>query len=264
MLTMEYARVMWVAEQCEGLADALRCIHRFVSISKDGTTTRLVPSHHGDIKPENILVFCRPHRPPVLQLADFGKSTYATVFNNKRPVMDVDHSAGDYTAPEVYFGEPVSSNSDVWSLCCVFLDFIEWIMPSQSAPGQPRRVLSDLEEKGIYVQGREAVRDWRRSRVGIGCVDEARYFFDTGTGEPNIWVDTVSGCSPVQMCFDSANVVLYSGCMMLKITPSVQIGCVLSWAFWTNTFCNKRPTTEYQVELCTPCCEISACPVSTL
>ncbi|KAJ4394173.1 hypothetical protein N0V93_003390 [Gnomoniopsis smithogilvyi] len=188
---MEYSRVLWVAEQCEGLADALRYIHRFVSASPDGST-RVISYHHGNIKPENILVYYSSHQRPVLQLADFGNSTCtAEVDLNGRP-HNTHHIAGDYTAPEVYFGEPVSSKSDVWSLCCVFLDFIEWLMPSQSAPGQPKRVLTDFEENWGYVQGREAFVDWRRSRVESGPEDVATYFFDTSTGELSLWIDTVS------------------------------------------------------------------------
>lgn len=245
---MEYSAVLWVAEQCEGLADGLRYLHRFASSPKVDSTS-LVPFHHGNIKPENILVFCSPHRNPVLQLADFGNSTDTTEFNHNRLPKVVDHGAEDYTAPEVYFGEPGSSKSDVWSLCCVFLDFIEWVMPSRSAPGQPKRVLNEFEEKGMYVQGREAVRDWRRSRVGSGSVDVAGYFFDTSTGGLNIWIDTVS-VRYSYMC-ECANIISYSGCTMLKTILCVQNGCVNLWAIWMNPFCNKKPVKGYQVELYT-------------
>lgn len=188
---MGYSQVLWVAEQCEGLADALRYVHHFVSTTSDGNS-EAVTYHHGNIKPENILVYCTPHQRPVLQLADFGNSDYTASFNSDRSPTHVYHSAGDYTAPEVYFGETVSSKSDVWSLCCVFLDFIEWLMPSQSAPGQPKRVLTDFEEQWGYVQGREAFVDWRRSRVDNNPEEVAAYFFDTTTGELNLWIDTVS------------------------------------------------------------------------
>lgn len=188
---MEYTQASWVAEQCEGLADALRFIHRFVCAAPDGDS-RLISYHHGNIKPENVLVYCSPHRRPVLQIADFGTSSYTTDLEYKRPFTNSNHAAGDYTAPEVYFGEPASSSSDVWSMCCIFLEFIEWIMPSQSAPGQPKRVLTDFEEAGEYVEGREAFGDWRRSRVESGAEDMASYFFDPLTGELSLWIDTVS------------------------------------------------------------------------
>ncbi|KAJ4421409.1 hypothetical protein N0V82_003790 [Gnomoniopsis sp. IMI 355080] len=188
---MDYSRVLWVAEQCEGLADALRYIHRFVSADENA---QVISYHHGNIKPENILLYFRPHQRPVLQLSDFRNSTDTTDCDpaGDRPSTNAHHGAGDYTAPEVYFGEPVSSSSDVWSLCCVFLDFIEWLMPSQSAPSQPKRVLTDLEDSWRYVQGREAFVDWRRSRVESGQEDVAAYFFDTSTGELSLWIDTVS------------------------------------------------------------------------
>lgn len=188
---MDYPRALWVAEQCEGLADALRYIHRFISTSRYDAT-RVVEFHHGDIKPENILVYCNPHQKPVLQLTGFGNSPHTTELDHTWPSTSAECGASDYVAPEVYFGEPASSSSDVWSLCCVFLEFIEWIMPSQSAPGQPRRVLTDCDENRAYVQGREAFRDWRRSRIEGGPANVAGYFFDTATGELSLWIDTVS------------------------------------------------------------------------
>lgn len=191
---LEYSQALWVAEQCEGLADGLKYIHCFVSTFPDDDNNNFIPYHHGNLKPENILVYCSPHRRPVLQIADFGSSTstHITDFACDRSLTNSNDTAGDYTAPEVYFGEPPSSSSDVWSMCCIFLEFIEWIMPSQSAPGQPKRVLTEFEEAGEYVEGREAFGDWRRSRVENGAEDVASYFFDPSTGELSLWMDTVS------------------------------------------------------------------------
>lgn len=271
---MEYPQALWVAEQCEGLADALRYIHRFVSTSPDDDS-KFSSYHHGNIKPENILVYCSPHRKPVLQIADFGTSTYSTDLEYNRPFTDSNHAVSDYIAPEVYFGEAVSSSSDVWSMCCIFLEFIEWIMPSQSAPGQPKRVLTEFEEAGEYVEGREAFGDWRRSRVESGADDVASYFFDPSTGELSLWIDTVSD-DPflkldgpgVVIILDSTRELLLmthtSGCMTLKITLFAQNGYVPWWATWMNIFFNKMPRTGYQVEIYTVGCDTYVGPVRIL
>lgn len=228
---MDYSRVLWVAEQCEGLADALRYIHRFASTDDNG---EIISYHHGSIKPENILIYFSPQQRPVLQLADFGTSTDATDMTDsdpRRPANHAYHSAGDYTAPEVYFGEPVSSKADVWSLCCVFLEFIEWLMPSQSAPNQPTRVLTDFDESWGYVQGREAFVDWRRSRVESGSEDVAAYFFDTSTGELSLWIDTVSRPFTQSLVANMGVRALtahFSGSLMRRTTTSVRNGCVAS------------------------------------
>lgn len=263
---MEYSQALWVAEQCEGLADALRYIHRFVSASSDDDS-KLISYHHGNIKPENILVYYSPHRRPVLQIADFGTSTFITDIDYDQSFTNSSHAAGDYTAPEVYFGEPSSSSSDVWSMCCIFLEFIEWIMPSQSAPGQPKRVLTEFDEAGDYVEGREAFVDWRRSRVGSSAEDAAPYFFDPSTGELSLWIDTVSDSFSDEHEVITIELLLTphsSGCTTLRITRFARNGCVLSWAIWMNTFSNKLPRTGYQVEIYTAGCDTYVGPVRIL
>lgn len=228
---LEYSQALWVAEQCEGLADALRYIHHFVSASQDDES-KFVSYYHGNIKPENILVYCSPHRRPVLQIADFGTSNYTAQVEYSPPFTNSNHAAGDYTAPEVYFGEPTSSSSDVWSMCCIFLEFIEWIMPSQSAPGQPKRVLTEFDKTGECVEGREAFSDWRRTRVESDDEDVAAYFFDPSTGEVSLWIDTVSNSRSIMIPEASAfaDISISSGCMTPRITRVARNGCVVSWA----------------------------------
>jgi NIMA (never in mitosis gene a)-related kinase len=65
---------------------------------------------HGDIKPENILVF--PGE--VHKIGDFG-------FSNKRPspdakVVDIFPGSAYYAAPELYNGEPYIYPVDMWAL----------------------------------------------------------------------------------------------------------------------------------------------------
>lgn len=197
---MEYPLVLWVAQQCEGLVDALRHVqHSLVGSSEDrngalAADGLAVHAYHVDIKPTNILAFFRPGEElPVLQLTGFGSTTHATIHEHTRLPTDGGNSAEDYVAPEVFFREPASDKSDIWSLGCVFLDFVEWLMPIVSSEGVPRRMLTEYDETlEPLVEGREAWRDWRRSYVGNGEVGVAAFYFEASSGELSEWIYTVS------------------------------------------------------------------------
>lgn len=193
--TMEYPLVLWVAQQCEGLVDALRHVQHSIVGSSDDLAVRseddlVACAHHVDINPTNILAFFRPGEEfPVLQLTGFGSTTHT------RLATDRNNDAGDYVAPEVFFQEPVSGKSDVWSLGCVFLDLVEWLMPTASSERVPRRMLTEYDKMlDPFVEGGEAWRDWRRSRVGDGDgdADVAAFYFDVSSGELSEWIYTVS------------------------------------------------------------------------
>lgn len=192
---MDLSMVLWVARQCEGLVDGLRHVQHSIQGSSDGgigvlETDKLAVSsmrefaayaHHGNIDPTTILVFPRPgHEFPALKLAYFGPKTH--------PAMS------DHVAPEVFLGRPVSGKSDIWSLGCVFLDLLEWLMPTVSSERVQRRILTmDDEMRESFVEGDEAWRDWRRTRrERDGRVDAPAFYFDVSSGGPNHWLYTVS------------------------------------------------------------------------
>lgn len=188
---IEHPRALWFIQQCGELAAAVQYLPH------DGYTT---------ISPTSIRAVFTPELEfPVLVLtcldpADGGAS----------PALDAqDVSAAasrDYIAPEVYSGEIVRgrgglarARAEVWSLGCVFLDFVEWLTPIMSSEHVPRRVLTLRDEQlPPLVEGREAWRDWRRSRVGggdgSGAARVAAFYFDASGDEPqpSEWIDTVS------------------------------------------------------------------------
>ncbi|KAI1184195.1 kinase-like domain-containing protein [Nemania serpens] len=131
----------WLIEQCSGIAQALEHLHGLAPI-----TPRIgAPNfhmRHGDIKPENILVFTpspkanthtETHASTVskpslgqLKLADFGLSKF-----HKSPTEEeVGSSAAfspTYRPPEMDIVESsISRSADIWSLGCVFLEFATW------------------------------------------------------------------------------------------------------------------------------------------
>lgn len=108
----------WIREQFGGLLGALDVLHNQYNY------------HHGNLKPENILVFdlkgrakARAKARPLgrLALADIGLTPTKLMSGAQRyepPEADERHPRHD---------EPRSRLYDVWSLGCVFLEFIIWL-----------------------------------------------------------------------------------------------------------------------------------------
>lgn len=130
----------WLIEQCLGIAQALQLLHGHTPIRPNSRARVVV--RHGDIKPENILVFAssltaenqmETHGSSVskpglgqLKLADFGLSKF-----HKSPTEEEVGSSTafspTYRPPEMDIMEAsIGRSADVWSLGCVFLEFATW------------------------------------------------------------------------------------------------------------------------------------------
>ncbi|KAK3304898.1 kinase-like domain-containing protein [Chaetomium strumarium] len=128
----------WLLSQCVGIASGLQKIHRYVTTESttderaDVSPHKKIYGRHGDIKPENILLF-RDHENSKdlgrLVLADFGLSRFhseitKTYFTYKDIVSTV-----TYRPPECDMEERhVSRSFDIWSLGCVLLEFVAWYL----------------------------------------------------------------------------------------------------------------------------------------
>lgn len=132
---------MWIVEQCLGLAEALRKIHghEFPETNSHGSERSRMIGRHGDIKPENILCFpssdknCDDEH-GVLALSDFGLARFhrtSTAFRQYKT-----HSLAvspTYRAPECDLGGKISPSWDIWTLGCVYLEFLIWYLQGWSA-----------------------------------------------------------------------------------------------------------------------------------
>jgi serine/threonine protein kinase len=78
---------------------------------------------HGDLKPENVLWL----ENGTLQVADFGLGKFHRL--ESRSGVDPQSVGGSqtYSPPELVVGEKVSRAYDIWSLGCIFLEFITWL-----------------------------------------------------------------------------------------------------------------------------------------
>lgn len=134
----DHSTVLWMAQQCSGIADGLSRIHRYESSSsKDGLSTLLIPSktvygRHGDIKPANVLLFRESRNQKdigTLILTDFGLSELNTLQSRSgRPNSDIGHSPS-YRPPECDLQHGTIDRSyDIWTLGCLYLEFITWLL----------------------------------------------------------------------------------------------------------------------------------------
>ena len=139
---------LWAAEQCFGLATALKQIHGLATwqaekrkaAKKDRDLSPGITAaeddkaadwgRHGDIKPKNILWFSKYRdRKDHLVISDLGLTRYHSEFSrSKMSASKVEGFSEAYRPPEMDLNKPISRKSDVWSLGCVFLEFCIWYL----------------------------------------------------------------------------------------------------------------------------------------
>lgn len=115
----------WAWTQIRGLADGIKRLH--------ANKTR-----HGDLKPENILIFDGDDKSGlgVLVIADVGIAKFhaeeTRVRQARNYVTTSKHGTLRYEPPEIDHpkgeGQYISRRYDCWSLGCVLLEFIIWLL----------------------------------------------------------------------------------------------------------------------------------------
>lgn len=185
----------WLAQQCHGLADGLCGIHNAqISVQELADVDPLhespqpepnaevddqdrIHGRHGDIKPDNILCFSdekNQYKRGVLKITDFGVTAFHNAKTTKVPAKRVPRTI-TYAAPEIEVSqeddEPqVSRPFDIWSLGCVYLEFITWILWGNDGvvEFEKRRMAEKVtrkkfEEDSFYsIHGRDRWTPWSR------------------------------------------------------------------------------------------------------
>ncbi|KAI2607929.1 hypothetical protein GGR54DRAFT_652019 [Hypoxylon sp. NC1633] len=148
---LDRALLSWVTEQFLGMATALRQIHHERRVlptmegENDNSATVSYYGLHGDIKPANILWFkkwdqidspykVRPKSDELLVLGDFGTGRFH---------RDIGRDGGDrpvgfsptYRPPELDVTGATSRASDIWSLGCVLLECVTWMLRGREGVG---------------------------------------------------------------------------------------------------------------------------------
>lgn len=145
----EPTTVNWMLTQAEGIASGLHALHNVQtesitrqlpqSSSRTGRSDKRLNTRwygrHGDIKPENVLCFRKMDKPfneGRIVLADFGLTAFHT--SATAGWARVGGYTKRYCAPEVYHAPLLGWDFeetpayDVWSLGCVFLEFLTWLV----------------------------------------------------------------------------------------------------------------------------------------
>ncbi|KAL2073332.1 hypothetical protein VTL71DRAFT_10656 [Oculimacula yallundae] len=123
MPIMDRETVIWMVQQCTGIAEGVQAIHQSGSFTLPVGTESETFGHHGDIKPENILWFRDSDR-GTLKLSDFGlaeinihtksmqrKSNYATSVSYQAPEVEIEGTGA------------IGRSYDMWTLGCLYLEF---------------------------------------------------------------------------------------------------------------------------------------------
>ncbi|KAF2758576.1 kinase-like protein [Pseudovirgaria hyperparasitica] len=142
----DQSTVLWSLQQMKGIAQALSLIHNYtthptlpLSDRLDHQNERLgVIDHekhfgrHGDIKPENFLWFSDLDG-GVLQIADFGMGRFHGRDSRSKVRPTTAQATPTYEPPECALRIAVSRKYDTWSLGCVFMEYITWLILGNQA-----------------------------------------------------------------------------------------------------------------------------------
>jgi serine/threonine protein kinase len=144
----------WSLHQCKAIASALHVIHEnrttaearevlaALQASSVGTagSNMEVDDHlfgrHGDIKPENILFSMEDveddngisHAQGLLLIADFGLCELHRKPTVSKILAGNITGSATYVSPESKSKRCISRKNDIWSLGCVYLEYVTWIL----------------------------------------------------------------------------------------------------------------------------------------
>ncbi|CZR54710.1 uncharacterized protein PAC_04594 [Phialocephala subalpina] len=143
--------LQWSLLQCQGIAHGLMAIHEGISRpSQSSTGSEATPTlglvrrpepqtrywRHGNMMPENILWLCGDWTGDVessqalgyLVIAHFGLADFHMKSSLSESTLGVHTGAPIYAAPEFGTRSFISRSYDIWSLGCIYLEFITWII----------------------------------------------------------------------------------------------------------------------------------------
>ncbi|KAI1275573.1 kinase-like domain-containing protein [Xylaria sp. FL0933] len=155
-----------LAEQCLGLATAVKRIHGLATWQKEKRKKSAFTNknekdwgRHGDIKPHNILWFSSRADGCLFVLSDLGLTRYHSSVTRSLVSPTSLHGCTDsYRPPEMDMpGQHICSKYDIWSLGCVFLEFCTW-----------------------WLRGSRSVKLFENERAAddsVRMVDDPKYFF---------------------------------------------------------------------------------------
>jgi serine/threonine protein kinase len=149
----------WSLHQCKAIASALHVIHenRTTAESREaraalhaarfgiaGSSTEVddrLFGRHGDLKPENILFSMEDveddngisHAQGLLLIADFGLCELHRKMTRSKILADRITGSATYVPPEAKSSKHINRKYDIWSLGCVYLEYVTWLLQGWEA-----------------------------------------------------------------------------------------------------------------------------------
>jgi serine/threonine protein kinase len=146
--TLDLATVQWVSKQCLGLIEAMHTIHEPDHINLLQGVRKY--GRHGDIKPDNILWFSTTRDPKgILVISDMGLSALNSAKSRSNVPGRALPGAPGYRPPECEIeGGVVSRAFDVWTMGCLFLELVTWLLG-----GQEMLYQFQSQRMSVYING---------------------------------------------------------------------------------------------------------------
>lgn len=152
--------VRWYSQQLRGLCDALSYIHHYAipMLDSDKDTQMQRIGFHHDIKPVNILLFqTNNFEEPMWKLSDFGSGLVSEFKDvDTDSIYNIKPSTGDpiYTSPEYALEGRVSRPKDIWSLGCIYMESLIWILdPCRTALDDFQNERKNIPESHMLPEG---------------------------------------------------------------------------------------------------------------
>jgi len=119
--------LIWISEQILGLVGAVDYMHSATQVYLDANDKY---GRHGDLKLENILWFLTPsNKRGRLVIGDLGIADIHGEHSRSKVPNDNLPTTATYRAPECdILGGTISRAYDIWTLGCVFLEMICWML----------------------------------------------------------------------------------------------------------------------------------------
>ncbi|CVL00298.1 uncharacterized protein FPRN_08550 [Fusarium proliferatum] len=186
--------VIWFFKQCLGLATGLYRLHNLQNMAigaaannTDNTAEDILYGRHGDLKPENILWFDEYHGDlHHLAICDFGSTEFNSIYS--KSLVDPEKVRGyskTYQPPDSHVEDNVNQRFDIWSLGCVFLEFISWLLlghdetvegfPAERTRGNPvSAAVVYKEDRFFYIDHSDEKSGCKLAKVNPGVLNWIR------------------------------------------------------------------------------------------
>ncbi|KAF4464020.1 kinase domain-containing [Fusarium albosuccineum] len=156
----------WLIGQCRGIADGLLKVYQHGSWKgNESISATKIRGRHGDIKPKNILYFeGQGQKRGRLVIADLGLMRFHSEDTHQHTLAKDVSCTRTYRPPEVDDDDQpvVSQEYDVWTLGCVYLEFITWYLLGYDAIFEDSFCASDGQKRESFSTLRLKEDDKRR------------------------------------------------------------------------------------------------------